>query len=152
MQVLIDSPANSLEDSLTSFSAPTSVNNNNDSKAVVSTDATTAQQPSSRDDNACKSAMSIDIDELSPEIEPPVLSLEKDKQDDVSKPPYFLKSSLSEPLPDNWKTIEGDFIFVMPVYLSHIGDDMLTIPTAKLEEPVMYLYCLKHGIVSFFYM
>ena len=108
----------------------------------------------SNDDNdqigtAFKSAMSIDIDELSPEVEPPVLSLDKDKQDDVSKPPYFLKSSLSEPLPDNWKTIEGDFVFVMPVYLSHIGDDMLTLPTAKLEEPVMYLYCLKHGIVSF---
>jgi len=47
---------------------------------------------------------------------------------------------------DNWITLDGDYVFVMPIYLSHIGSDMYAMPEAKLEEPIIYLYCLRYGI------
>nr|CAB3266531.1 sphingosine kinase 2 [Phallusia mammillata] len=59
---------------------------------------------------------------------------------------FHISSSLHESLPNEWKSIEEEFVWVMPVYLSHVGQDMFMMPNAKLDEDVIYLYCLKSGV------
>nr|XP_018666860.1 sphingosine kinase 2 isoform X1 [Ciona intestinalis] len=54
--------------------------------------------------------------------------------------------SLNEPLPEGWVSLEDNFVWIMPVYLSHIGHDMLAMPASKMEDKVIYLYCLKSTV------
>ncbi|XP_018666860.2 sphingosine kinase 1 isoform X1 [Ciona intestinalis] len=54
--------------------------------------------------------------------------------------------SLHEPLPEGWVSLEDNFVWIMPVYLSHIGHDMLAMPASKMEDKVIYLYCLKSTV------
>uniref|UniRef100_A0A914KWJ1 Uncharacterized protein n=1 Tax=Meloidogyne incognita TaxID=6306 RepID=A0A914KWJ1_MELIC len=46
---------------------------------------------------------------------------------------------LGQPVPSNWKTIEEEFCFVHIAALSHIGSDLPYIPSAKLDNPVLFL-------------
>ena len=56
---------------------------------------------------------------------------------------------VTPPTPEErWITLEDDFVFVLPIYISHLGSDIFAMPGAKLEEPVIYLYCLRYGVVS----
>jgi len=69
-------------------------------------------------------------------------------ESDPSLPPFHLKSAVNEALPPGWKSIDGDFIWITPVYLSHIGEDMFMMPRAGLSEEIIYVYCLPGEVVS----
>ncbi|KAI6233611.1 DAGKc domain-containing protein [Aphelenchoides fujianensis] len=47
--------------------------------------------------------------------------------------------ALSSPVPSDWITMEGEFVFVCCSALSHLGSDLPYIPSARMEEEVFYL-------------
>ena len=58
--------------------------------------------------------------------------------------PTSLMNPVSEKVPKNWISIEGDdFISVLALYQSHLGQDMLLLPSSKLEDHVIYLVVIK---------
>lgn len=61
---------------------------------------------------------------------------------------YHLRAPCSEPAPEDWAVIESEFVWVTSVYLSHIGNEMMGVPQAKLDEDILYIYTLRKGIVS----
>uniref|UniRef100_A0A1I7Y0U1 DAGKc domain-containing protein n=1 Tax=Steinernema glaseri TaxID=37863 RepID=A0A1I7Y0U1_9BILA len=46
---------------------------------------------------------------------------------------------LAEPVPDNWVTIEDDFVLFYAVSISHISADGLFMPSARLNDDRLYL-------------
>ncbi|KAI6189756.1 DAGKc domain-containing protein [Aphelenchoides bicaudatus] len=46
---------------------------------------------------------------------------------------------LNEPVPDDWTTIEGDFVYVCASAISHLGSDLPYVPSAKMEDEVFYI-------------
>nr|XP_039265564.1 sphingosine kinase 2-like [Styela clava] len=59
---------------------------------------------------------------------------------------YHLRSSLDSDPPEDWVQLESEYVFVTSLYLSHLGHEMMGVPTAKLDEDIMYIYTLRHGI------
>ncbi|KAL7073563.1 hypothetical protein ACQ4LE_007293 [Meloidogyne hapla] len=55
---------------------------------------------------------------------------------------------LNQPVPSHWKTIEGEFCFVHISALSHIGSDLPYIPSAKIDEPVLFLTFVQWQKIS----
>lgn len=51
----------------------------------------------------------------------------------------YLPLSIHEPLPSNWKTIEGEFNLFWAVSASHMASDALVYPDAKFDDGFMYL-------------
>uniref|UniRef100_A0A183BII6 POPLD domain-containing protein n=1 Tax=Globodera pallida TaxID=36090 RepID=A0A183BII6_GLOPA len=47
--------------------------------------------------------------------------------------------ALEEPIPSNWISIEGEFCFVLLSTLSHLGSDIPILPSARPQDPVLYL-------------
>uniref|UniRef100_A0A915P0E5 DAGKc domain-containing protein n=1 Tax=Meloidogyne floridensis TaxID=298350 RepID=A0A915P0E5_9BILA len=55
---------------------------------------------------------------------------------------------LDQPVPSNWQTIEEEFCFVHIAALSHIGSDLPYIPSAKLDNPVLFLTFVQWQKIS----
>jgi sphingosine kinase len=55
---------------------------------------------------------------------------------------------LDEPVPDDWITLESEFVMVNVTSLSHIGSDLPYIPSSKLEEEVLYLSLVDWSVVK----
>lgn len=53
--------------------------------------------------------------------------------------------SLTQPVPGNWETIEGDFIMVHASYQTHIGSDCYMVPDAKLNDGIIWLMYIRAG-------
>ena len=51
--------------------------------------------------------------------------------------------SVSDPVPDNWKTIEGNFVMFMGLMLSHMSDSIMGHPDIKIgsgEHRIVYAF------------
>ena len=59
---------------------------------------------------------------------------------DVETP---LLTPLHQPVPDNWLSIEDDFVFVVIMYQTHLGTDYMAAPHSKLDDGVMHLAFLR---------
>lgn len=53
-----------------------------------------------------------------------------------------LKSDLRESMPGDWQTLEGDFVLVYATYQTHISQDCILAPNAKLDDNVIWLLYL----------
>ncbi|XP_074647436.1 sphingosine kinase 1-like [Tubulanus polymorphus] len=53
---------------------------------------------------------------------------------------------LGEKLPDNWVTIEDDFILVVASYQSHLAPDLCPCPKARFDDGMIYLSLMRSGI------
>lgn len=53
---------------------------------------------------------------------------------------------LSQPPPNTWISVEGDFILVHASYPSHLMNDCLFAPSAKLDDGCIWLCYIKAGI------
>ncbi|CAG9761614.1 unnamed protein product [Ceutorhynchus assimilis] len=53
--------------------------------------------------------------------------------------------SVTAPLPENWKCIEGRFVMVHASYQTHLGEDCLFAPEARLNDGRIWLLIVKHG-------
>ncbi|XP_070581130.1 sphingosine kinase 1-like [Ptychodera flava] len=50
---------------------------------------------------------------------------------------------LDEPVPSDWKTVEGDFVNITAVYLSHLSTDVCAWPNRNFKEGVICIQYLK---------
>ena len=57
--------------------------------------------------------------------------------------PTELLPPLTEPIPDDWVTIEDDFITVGAVFQSHLSSDLLAAPESKLDDGLIYLTFIR---------
>ncbi|XP_078511066.1 sphingosine kinase 2 isoform X2 [Lissotriton helveticus] len=64
----------------------------------------------------------------------------------VHGPPDDLLVPLSQPVPKNWVTVEGDFILMLALYQSHLGADLFTAPSAYFNDGLIHLFFVKAGI------
>ena len=62
--------------------------------------------------------------------------------------PSVLLQPLNEPVPDNWVTIEDDFVTVVATYLSHLGSDIIMAPDARFTDGLIHLCFIKAGIAK----
>ena len=53
--------------------------------------------------------------------------------------------SLTQPVPKNWETVEGEFVMVQASYQTHIGSDCFIVPNAKLSDGIIWLMFVKKG-------
>lgn len=62
-------------------------------------------------------------------------------------PPDSLLLPLDKPLPSDWEVVqEEQFVLVLAMYQSHLGEDMVTAPDATVDEGVIHLYYVRAGI------
>ena len=52
---------------------------------------------------------------------------------------------LSSELPPSWKVEEGEFILGCPVFLSHLGTDLMANPEGKFGDGLMGIFYVKSG-------
>ena len=52
---------------------------------------------------------------------------------------------LSSELPPNWVVEEGEFILGCPVFLSHLGTDLMANPASKFGDGLMGIFIVKQG-------
>lgn len=52
---------------------------------------------------------------------------------------------LTAPVPNTWKCIEGRFVMVHASYQTHLGEDCLFVPDAKLNDGIIWLLVVKGG-------
>ncbi|XP_064087561.1 sphingosine kinase 2-like [Macrobrachium nipponense] len=50
---------------------------------------------------------------------------------------------LGESLPNDWETVEDDFIIIYAVYQSHIGTDVFLAPNAALNDGIIWLLLVR---------
>nr|CAD2162864.1 unnamed protein product [Meloidogyne enterolobii] len=78
--------------------------------------------------------------------------IEKDEEEESGDFEEMIKGieipPLGQPVPSNWKTIEEEFCFVHIAALSHIGSDLPYIPSAKLDNPVLFLTFVQWQKIS----
>lgn len=60
-------------------------------------------------------------------------------------PPSQLPA-LTQPVPEHWSSIEGDFVLVHASYQSHLGSDCLFAPNSKLADGIIWLLVIRAGI------
>lgn len=53
---------------------------------------------------------------------------------------------LDQPVPNNWITIEGDFVTVCGTYQTHLGSDVIMAPDARFSDGIIHLCIVKAGI------
>lgn len=53
---------------------------------------------------------------------------------------------LTTTLPPSWTTIEGGFVMVHASYQTHLGEDVLFAPNAKLDDGIIWLLIIKDDI------
>jgi sphingosine kinase len=64
-----------------------------------------------------------------------------------NKPPFkYLPNSLDDPVPDNWVTIEENFVFFLVTYLPLIAPDFMAAPESSFNDQCMHLLFIKEGI------
>ncbi|VDM47272.1 unnamed protein product [Toxocara canis] len=56
--------------------------------------------------------------------------------------------SLKEPVPNDWVTIEGEFVYACAVNISHLGSDLPYLPSCRLDDPILYLTILDWNTVK----
>ena len=54
--------------------------------------------------------------------------------------------NLSEDLPDSWKTIEGEFVTIGGVSLTHLGYDMYSSPDSLFDDGLISVQIIRKGI------
>ncbi|XP_045213785.2 sphingosine kinase 2-like isoform X2 [Mercenaria mercenaria] len=53
---------------------------------------------------------------------------------------------LDQPVPDDWVTIDSDFVTVCAVYQTHLGSDVIMAPDARFNDGIIHLCIVKAGI------
>ena len=53
---------------------------------------------------------------------------------------------LGEHVPNNWVTIEEDFVFFTATLLSHLSSDTVVVPEAKINDGIIHLTMMRDGI------
>ena len=53
---------------------------------------------------------------------------------------------LSEPVPDNWVTIEENFVFFTASLLSHLSADTVVAPDASMNDGYIYIGIIREGV------
>ena len=68
--------------------------------------------------------------------------------DDVihSSVPTPLLAPLDQPVPADWVTLEGEFVNVAAIYLTHLAKDMIAMPESRLNDGTIYLSVTKAPI------
>ncbi|KAL1006047.1 hypothetical protein UPYG_G00067200 [Umbra pygmaea] len=62
-------------------------------------------------------------------------------------PPDSLLVPLDQPVPSNWVVVpEDNFILVLAVYQSHLGEDFYTAPESTLNDGIIHLLYVRAGI------
>ena len=67
------------------------------------------------------------------------------KQDGQAVPTPLLPP-WGQPVPDNWEVIQGRFVLACAIYQTHLGSDMLAVPSARLSDGVIHLMFVRDGI------
>ena len=63
-----------------------------------------------------------------------------------SGPELSLLAPLSEPVPENWITIDDEFISVVAVFISHLGPDLIVDTSIKLNDGAIYLLMVHRNV------
>lgn len=71
----------------------------------------------------------------------------------IQRPPFALPLPRDDllpppgaPLPQDWVTVEGDFVLVLAIYQSHLGAELMTVPSAQFAQGVIHLCYVMAGI------
>jgi len=59
-----------------------------------------------------------------------------------------LLTSLDKPVPDDWITIDEEFVLVGAIYQSHLAKDNLMASTAKLADGIIHLIWTKSSLAT----
>jgi len=59
-----------------------------------------------------------------------------------------LLTSLDKPVPDDWITIDEEFVLVGAIYQSHLAKDNLMASTAKLADGIIHLVWTKSSLAT----
>jgi len=59
-----------------------------------------------------------------------------------------LLTSLDKPVPDDWITIDEEFVLVGAIYQSHLAKDNLMASTAKLSDGIIHLIWTKSSLAT----
>lgn len=65
---------------------------------------------------------------------------------DFEPVPTTLLPPLDEPVPDNWVTLEDEFVLVCAAYQTHLGPEMLFAPDAHFNDGFIHLMLIREGI------
>jgi hypothetical protein len=72
---------------------------------------------------------------------------------DMSKPqslsatspvPTPLLNPLSEPVPEDWVSIQDDFVLVAAIYQTHLAIDMMSTPENKIDDGLIHLSLIRY--------
>ena len=76
----------------------------------------------------------------------------QDKLRMVNKPgeiaPSYLLPPLDEPVPNDWVTLDGDFVSICAAYQTHLGSDLIMAPGAHLNDGLIHLVLVHSGITK----
>lgn len=61
-------------------------------------------------------------------------------------PPTDKLAPLDQPVPTNWKVVEGEFVFICPVYISHLNPDTNIAPESKFGDGLIYIAYVKSSV------
>lgn len=62
--------------------------------------------------------------------------------------PSNLLPPLDEPVPDDWVTLDGDFVSVCAAYQTHLGSDLIMAPDAHLNDGLIHLVLIHRGVTK----
>ena len=77
------------------------------------------------------------------EVEEEVMYASKHKGQPVPTP---LLPPLDQPVPDDWVVIKDKFVMFCALYQTHLGSDLLTVPSARLADGVIHLMFVREGV------
>lgn len=70
----------------------------------------------------------------------------------VKKPgqavPSYLLPPLDQPVPDDWVTLDEDFVTVCAVYQTHLGSDVIMAPDAHFNDGLIQLVLIRSGVTK----
>ena len=61
-------------------------------------------------------------------------------------PPTDKLAPLDQPVPTNWKVVEGEFVLICPVYISHLNPDTNIAPESKFGDGIIYVAYVKSAV------
>uniref|UniRef100_A0A3Q2DRF8 Sphingosine kinase 1 n=1 Tax=Cyprinodon variegatus TaxID=28743 RepID=A0A3Q2DRF8_CYPVA len=74
-------------------------------------------------------------------------STDKGAPKDVHGPPDSLLPPLDQPLPSDWVLVpQEDFVLMLAMFQSHLAEDLLAAPDARLDDGVIHLFYVTAGI------
>lgn len=53
---------------------------------------------------------------------------------------------LNEPLPDDWVTLEEDYVTICASYQTHLGSDVIMAPDARFSDGIIHLCIVRAGV------